>query len=232
MTCETCNDCNSSCTTCSTTTCTTAPLTYWGVGTEIAWDMVTAIINNVNVQQAILDLVGDLSWARSCDDVADCISWNPTVIWELTTLINSLMWDLNCDDVASCLESIASINALAWLIAGSNAFKTAIVNLIASETDVFTCDDVATCISSNAWTQTALDSHVATIIKRVWPITWSSWTTKNVTDADCTTLSQVLSIWVTTWTQAWNWSFDTTSWNILFTSTAAENVTFYYVLYI
>jgi len=232
MTCETCNDCNSSCTTCNTTTCTTAPLTYWGVGTEIAWDMVTAIINNVNVQQAILDLVGDLSWARSCDDVADCVSGNPTVIWELTTLINSLIWDINCEDVASCLESTASINALAWLIAGSNAFKIAIVNLIASETDAFTCDDVAICISSNAWTQTALDSHVASIIKRVWPITWSSWTTKNVTDTDCTTLSQVLSIWVTTWTQAWNWSFDTTSWNILFTSTAAENVTFYYVLYI
>ena len=232
MTCETCDSCNSSCTTCETTTCTTAPLTYWGVWTEIAWDMVTAIINNVNVQQAILDLVWDLSWARSCDDVADCINWNPTVIWELTTLINSLIGDLNCDDVATCLESTASINALAGLIAGSNAFKTAIVNLIASETDAFTCDDVATCISSNAWTQTALDSHVATIIKRVWPITWSSGTTKNVADADCTTLSQVLSIWVTSWTQAWNWSFDTTSWNILFTSTAAENVTFYYILYI
>ena len=228
----TCESCNSSCSSCETTSCSSAPLTYWGVGTEIAWDMVTAIINNVNVQQAILDLVGDLSWAWSCDDVADCIWWNPAVIWELTTLINTLTSELNCDDVADCIESADWISALTALIAWSNSFKTAIVNLIASETDTFTCDDVATCIDDNATTRTALSSRLWTKIKKVWPITWSSGTTKNVTDADVWTTSVVVAWWVTTWTQAWNRTWNTTSWNILFTSTATENVTFYYVVFI
>lgn len=229
MSCETCWTCNS-CT--ISTCCWSSPLTYGWVWTEIAGDMVTAILNNVNVQNAILDIVWDLSWAWTCQDVTDCISWNPTTIWALTTLINSLIWDINCDDVAWCLSETAAIDALATLVAWSNAFKTAIVNLIATETDVFTCDDVAACISSNAATQTAINNRIATVIKKVTWVVWSSWTTKSVTDSDVTSNSIVIAWWISSWTQAWNWTWNTTSWNILFTSTAAENVTFNYVVYI
>lgn len=206
-------------------------LWYWWTGTEIAWDMVTAITNNVNVQQAILDLVWDLSWARTCQDVADCISWNPETIWELTTLISSLIWDLNCDDVADCLSQTASITALANLVAWANDFKTAIVSLINTTAD-FWCDDVATCIDWNATVQSSLDNWLSGTIKKVWPITWSSWTSKSVVDADATASSIVMSRWISSGTQAWNWTWNSTSWNILFTSTAAENVEFYYILYI
>ncbi len=223
MTCETCE--TNSC-------CSSSPLTYGWVWTEITWDMVTAILNNVNVQQAILDVVWDLSWAWTCQNVADCITWSPETIWALTTLINSLIWDINCDDVAWCLSQTASIDALATLVAWSNTFKTAIVNLIASETDNFTCDDVATCISSNSWTQDALGTWLWSTIKKVWPITRSSWTTKSVTDTLVTSASVVLSRWITSWTQAWNRTWNSTSWNILFTSTATENVSFYYVVFI
>ena len=77
------------------------------------------------------------------------------------------------------------------------------------------------------------DNIILPTIKKVTGATWTSGTSKVITDADCTVNSVIMGWTITAGTQVWFWQFTVAAGQFTINSTASEtSLTFNYVLYI